>query len=1107
MRIPLPRLFTIVIPGQGGEKMESNFIFLDRAFPVLAQIGGTAEEYLYSDPNSCLIKLGLLGETVVNLMMQLDHIQPPSYDNVHANRIKLLKGQGLLPREIDDILYSLRMARNKAVHANYDSLEQCKVLIGMAHELCIWFMQTYGDWQYKPERFVLPLGKSHSKIDYEAIIREKEAKIEELTEFSEQLKVTQTMTIEERTSRGNRAVEQLQLSEAQTRYIIDEQLRKVGWEADTVHLRYSKGTRPQKGHNLAIAEWPTRNPDGTSGYADYALFVGLQLVGVIEAKRKYTDIPSVIDNQCKEYAQAVREDHAAYQVGQWNQYKVPFVFATNGRKYLKQLETKSGIWFLDLRKQSNISKALQGWMSPHGIMELLGKDTDTADRTLSATPYDLLRDPDGLNLREYQIEAIEAAEQAILNGQDKVLLSMATGTGKTRTILGMLYRFLKSCRFQRILFLVDRNSLGEQAQDVFKEVKIEELMTLDNIYNIKELTDKEIDRETKVHVATVQSLVKRVLYNEGETIPAVSDYDLIVVDEAHRGYILDKEMSDDELLYRNQEDYMSKYSAVIDYFNAVKIGLTATPAIQTTQIFGQPVFNYTYRRAVVEGYLVDHDAPHTIVTKLSKEGIIYKKGEVVPIYDPVTGEITNSGELDDELKFDVEKFNRQVITENFNHTVLMEIAQDVNPEGDAKTLIFAVDDSHADLIVKQLKEIYEPYGVDNDAVMKITGSIGGGNPKKVQQAIKRFKNERYPNIVVTVDLLTTGIDVPEISTIVFMRRVKSRILFEQMMGRATRLCPEIRKTHFEIYDPVGVYESLEDVNTMKHVVNQPTTSFDDLLDGLELLPTEKQLQNQIDLIVAKMQRKKRSMTKDALALFRDISQGDTPDQFIEKVKHMPIDQAKAYVLAHRKVFDIMNEGGSGKPRAVVISDKEDELVSHERGYGKGLKPKDYLDEFKAFITNNMNKIAALQVVCTRPSDLTRESLKSLRLELDREGFTEQQLNTAWKQISNDDITADIISFIRKEALGSALVSREERMKHAIAKLKEKHSFSKMELDWLQRIENILLHEPILDRDLFNTGAFKNQGGYNRMNKIFREKLDTIIIELNQYLFEDGGQTA
>lgn len=417
------------------------------------------------------------------------------------------------------------------------------------------------------------------------------------------------------------------------------------------------------------------------------------------------------------------------------------------------------------------------------------------------------------------------------------------GTGKTRTVLGMIYRFLKTNRFKRILFLVDRTSLGEQASDVFKEVKLEDLMTLDEIYNIKGLEDKNIDKETRIQVATVQSLVKRILYNDGETMPAVTDYDLIIIDEAHRGYILDKEMGDTEILYRDQRDYQSKYRSVIEYFDAVKIALTATPALQTTEIFGQPVFKYTYREAVIEGYLVDHDAPHHLETKLSTGGIHYKSGDTVMIYDPVTGEIINSELLDDELDFDVEQFNRQVITENFNKTVLGEIARDIdpeNPEEQGKTLIYAVDDQHADMIVSILRDIYSEYGVSNEAIMKITGSVGGGNPKKVQEAIKRFKNESYPSIAVTVDLLTTGIDVPEITTLVFMRRVKSRILFEQMLGRATRLCPKIHKTHFEIYDPVGVYDSLNDVNTMKPVVVNPTTSFTQLLDGLSEINDDKQ---------------------------------------------------------------------------------------------------------------------------------------------------------------------------------------------------------------------------------------------------------------------------
>ena len=491
-------------------------------------------------------------------------------------------------------------------------------------------------------------------------------------------------------------------------------------------------------------------------------------------------------------------------------------------------------------------------MSPEGIIERLERDISGGNKALEDMSYDLLRDKDGLNLRDYQIRAIEAAEKAIIEGKQTALLAMATGTGKTRTVLGMIYRFLKTERFKRILFLVDRTALGDQALDVFKEVTLEELMPLADIYNIKGLEDKDIDKETRIQVATVQGMVKRVLYNDGEAMPAVTDYDLIIIDEAHRGYILNKEMGDTEILYRDQRDFQSKYRSVIEYFDAVKIALTATPALQTTEIFGQPVFKYTYREAVIEGYLVDHDAPHHLETALSTQGIHYKSGDTVTVFDPVTGEITNSELLEDELDFDVEQFNRQVITRPFNETVLAEIARDIdpeNPEEQGKTLIYAVDDQHADMIVDVLKNIYSAYDVDNDAIMKITGSVGGGNPKKVQEAIKRFKNERYPSIAVTVDLLTTGIDVPEITTLVFMRRVKSRILFEQMLGRATRLCPSIHKTHFEIYDPVGVYDSLADVNTMKPVVSNPSTSFEQLLDGMDATNDETQVQFQINQII------------------------------------------------------------------------------------------------------------------------------------------------------------------------------------------------------------------------------------------------------------------
>ncbi len=1088
--------------------MKSNFEFLKDSFPVLANFGELAEKYLYSDSNSCLMKLGMIGETIVNLIFTYDRIPLPNVNNA-VNRIDTLFREGMLTRDLVDILHTLRKIRNKAVHENYSSVEDGKTLIQMAYSISEWFMQTYGDWNYQNQPFVMP------PENFEPIAADRQneqAEEEKLIEAASKTAAAAPVVAKDaRKKQAGKAASQRIKSEAETRYLIDEQLRKVGWEADTEKLRYSKGTRPAKGRNIAIAEWPTDSTVANKGYADYALFIDNQMVATIEAKAIYKDIPSVIDYQCKDYSRNIRSADAAYQIGTWGNYKVPFTFATNGRPYLEQYDTKSGVWFLDLRQPDNVPKALKGWMSPTGMLELLERDIAGRNQALRDMPYDLLCDKDGLNLREYQLKAVQAAENAIINGQQNVLLAMATGTGKTRTILGMIYRFLKTGRFRRILFLVDRTALGEQASDVFKEVKLEDLMTLDDIYNINGLEDKEIDRETRIQVATVQSMVKRILYNDEDTMPAVTDFDLVIIDEAHRGYILDKEMGEDEILYRDQVDYQSKYRSVVEYFDAVKIALTATPALQTTEIFGQPVYKYTYREAVIEGYLVDHDAPHGLTTKLSKEGIHYKKGDTVTIYDPVTGEVTNSELLDDELDFDVEKFNRQVITEPFNRTVLAEIAHDIDPETpevQGKTLIYAVDDQHADMIVKILKEIYAETGVDNDAIVKITGSVGGGNKKKVQEAIKRFKNERFPSIAVTVDLLTTGIDVPEITTLVFMRRVKSRILFEQMLGRATRLCPEIHKTHFEIYDPVGVYDSLESVNTMKPVVANPATTFMGLLEGLEVMDDEKQVQHQINQIIAKLQRKKQNMDSKTLEHFISMTGGQDPTRFIRDIQHRKPEDAKRRLLAYSDMFKMLQQTRANGGRPVVISDEEDELLEHTRGYGSGSRPEDYLDAFATYVKTNLNEIAALNVVCTRPKELTRESLKSLRLTLDREGFTTQQLNTAISQLTNEEITADIISLIRRYAIGSTLISHETRIRRAVDKLKKVHKFSRQELNWIARLEKYLMEESVLNVSAFDEdGRFKAQGGFTKINKVFGNKLESIILELNEYLYDDGGEIA
>ena len=1087
--------------------MKSNFAFLKSHFPVLANFGILAEKYCYSDSNSCIMKLGMIGETIVNLMLTYDKIKIPPECNA-VTKIKILSLQGLLTPDLSDILHALRKARNKAAHTNYENIKEGQTLLEMAYSLCEWFMQTYGDLQYKHCKFVMP-----TEADAQSITDndDKAAEQKMLEETEKIAAAAKAVAADERRKRALAAASQRQKSEAETRYMIDTQLRKVGWEADTENLRYGKGIRPQKGKNLAIAEWPTLSSAGNKGRADYALFAGEKLVAVIEAKAEHKDIPSVIDYQCKEYAQNIRPEDEKYVITIWGKYKAPFVFATNGRPYLAQLETKSGIWFLDLRESANMPKALRGWISPDGMLKLLESDIEKADKALQTLPYDFLRDKDGLNLRQYQLNAIQAAENAVINGQKNILLAMATGTGKTRTVLGMIYRFLKTDRFNRILFLVDRTALGEQAEDVFNEVKLEDLKTLNDIYDIKTLEDAVFEDETKVHIATVQGMVKRLLYNDEERQPSVTDYDLIVIDEAHRGYLLDKEMGEDELLYRDQLDYQSKYRMVIEYFDAVKIALTATPALHTTQIFGKSVFKYTYREAVIEGYLVDYDAPHKIKTQFNTEGIKYNKGETLALYDPVTHEITNSEVLQDEMNFDVEKFNKQIITPSFNRTVLEEIARDIDPEDvmQGKTLIYAVDDEHADLIVKILKEIYTNYGIDNDAIMKITGSVAGGNKRKVQEAIKRFKNERFPSIAVTVDLLTTGIDVPEITTLVFMRRVKSRILFEQMLGRATRLCPKINKTHFEIYDPVGVYDSLEEVNTMQPVSADPKTTFVQLLDGLEVLEDEAHIKNAVAQIIAKLQRVKRRLTKEEVNEFKDLAAGLTVEGFIQKIESLPAAEARNTLLMEASLLEMLDDKHGHGGYIKVISDKQDKFLIRERGFGKNeQRPEDYIEAFEDFVKNNVNEIAALNIICTRPKELTRETLKSLRIALAQNGFTTQQLNTAVSEITSEEITADIISLVRRYAIGSPLVSHQARIRRAVDKLKKAHNFSRVELNWLSRIESYLLNESVMNVKVFDEDErFKTNGGYKRLNQIFRNNLEGIITELNEYLYDDGGRTA
>jgi type I restriction enzyme R subunit len=326
----------------------------------------------------------------------------------------------------------------------------------------------------------------------------------------------------------------------------------------------------------------------------------------VEAKRQSRDVSEGALDQAKRYSRDYElKGDESLTGGPWGEFKVPFVFATNGRPFLQQLQTKSGIWFCDLRRPDNLRQCIATWYSPQGLMEALKQDIDQAQAKLQQEPFNY-----GIALRDYQIQAIKAVEAALERGQRELLVAMATGTGKTKMCIALVYRLLKTKRFRRVLFLVDRTALGEQTANAFKESRMENLQTFADIFELKELKDAAPETETKVQIATVQGMVKRLLYPSDETAILTADqYDCIVVDECHRGYLLDRELSDAELEFRDFDDYISKYRRVLDQFDAVKIGLTATPALHTTQIFKEPVYTYTYRDAVIDGWLIDHEPP------------------------------------------------------------------------------------------------------------------------------------------------------------------------------------------------------------------------------------------------------------------------------------------------------------------------------------------------------------------------------------------------------------------------------------------------------------------------------------------------------------------
>lgn len=1121
----------------------SNFGFLKVYDAQLVRLGVLAERYFKDDPNTCLIKLRQLAELLAQQLAARMGMFTSS-EEPFAELLKRLKAERAMPREAGDLFHQLRIAGNDAAHASRDDHATALTSLKIARQLGIWFHTTFGrDTKFTLGPFVPPTSPTDASTDlrieierlngelkasqsaaerakaeaeqhardkenaqevarreaseraiWEKLAQEAEtgklALAAELNQLQQAAVTKPPKAIAELQEHAEAASRNIDLDEAATRAIIDQQLIGRGWMADTRNLTYAKGTRPANGQNMAIAEWPT-----TSGPADYALFAGTKLIGVVEAKRKRKNVSASL-GQAERYAKTVKlGSDGQFAGGPWGEFKIPFLFATNGRPYLKQIETESGIWFRDARSPTNHGRPLTDWFTPEGLKAELEIDRIKADAALKTEPFNF-----GFNLRPYQKAAIQEIESKLAEGRREMLAAMATGTGKTKLAIALLYRVLSAGRFRRVCFVVDRSALGNQTRDEFTTTKVVGVRAIAEIFGLKGLEDVNPEIDTRVHICTIQGLVKRVLYAaEPQDVPPIDQYDLMLVDECHRGYLLDREMSDAELGFRDQEDYVSKYRRVLEHFDAVKVGLTATPALHTVQIFGDPVYTYSYREAVIDGWLIDHEPPYRIATELSDGGITFKKDEELELFDTQTGAIDLT-HAPDELHYDVEEFNRKVITVPFNKVVCEELAKHIDPSLPGKTLIFAVSKGHADIIVDQLKKAYTAAGipVEDAAIKRMTGDVD-----QVQTYIRAYRNDAHPKVAVTVDLLTTGIDVPVITNLVFLRRVNSRILYEQMLGRATRLCPEIGKETFRIFDAVDLYRNLQDVTEMKPVVVNPQITLTQLMQ--ELAKAEDDAHRAVirDQLIVKLRRRLKRLPDQSRTQF-EAEASETPEATLKRLETSEMSQLADWVRQRPNLGPILDWNPESSGGYLPISHHPDQVTGVTRGYGVAEKPEDFLDNFTTFVRSNLNKIAALTVVCQRPRELTRQQLRELKLELDCLQFSETNLRQAWKQTKNEDIAASIIGFVRQAALKEPLMPYEQRVDRAISSILKSQVWTDPQRQWLQRIGEQLKKEIVVDRQALDDEPFKQHGGFNRLNKQFNGKLENILSRISEELWREAS---
>ncbi|MBN2549942.1 MAG: DEAD/DEAH box helicase family protein, partial [Anaerolineales bacterium] len=551
--------------------------------------------------------------------------------------------------------------------------------------------------------------------------------------------------------------------EARARQNIDAQLAACGW---VVQDRAAMNL--YAGRGVAVREFPLQ-----TGYADYLLFVDRKAAGVLEAKAEGVPLSAVAE-QAGGYAVGLPANIPHVSL------PLPFVYESTG------VET----FFRDNRDPQPRSRRVFAFHRPETLAEWLSQP-ETLRFRLSAMPerFPLITEA----LWPAQVEAIRSLERSFAADRPRALIQMATGSGKTFTAVNFVYRLIKHSKAHRVLFLVDRNNLGRQT---FKE--FDQFITPDDgrkfseLYNLQHLQSNLLDDVSRVHITTIQRLYS-MLCGEEEFDPANEEASLWEAELALRGQAemqvrynprLPIEYYDFIITDECHRSIYNLWRQVLEYFDAHLIGLTATPSVQTFGFFNQNlVMEYPRQRAVADGVNVDGEV-YRIRTRITEQGSTIEKGWVVGKRDKRTRR-QRWEMLDEDFSYDPEDLDRQVTSLSQIRTILTAYRDSLAElfPGRAevpKTLIFAKDDNHAEEIVRLAREVF---GKGDDFCQKITYRAAG----QPETLIGAFRTSYNPRIAVTVDMIATGTDIKPLEALVFMRAVRSRVLFEQMLGRGTRV--------------------------------------------------------------------------------------------------------------------------------------------------------------------------------------------------------------------------------------------------------------------------------------------------------------------------------